>query len=66
MQDKPIPKSLHTVTVLVNMARLYMEARGHGPEVSVNTALDRLHLLHRPDPHNLRAAALKQLEAADG
>lgn len=67
---KPIPKSLHTVTVLVKLAR-YLKAAS--PRVSVpprswdswlDAALMLLDYSKTPDTHELRAAALKQLEAA--
>ena len=50
---KPVAKSLHTVTVIVQVAR----AMG-----SLPMALSILGLAGRPDPYGLAAAAAKQLE----
>lgn len=58
--EKPIAKSLHTVTVLVQVARL-QTANGVNPEVALNNAMDTLGLTGREDPWGTRAAALKQL-----
>jgi hypothetical protein len=62
---KPIPKSLHTVTVLVAVARLHLRkyVSGGSPGLAVDDALETLGLLGKPDPYGLRAAALKALAA---
>lgn len=65
MNEKPIPKSLHTVTVLVRVAAAYRETVDWGttpwPEL-VDQVLYDLGFDGKPDTHNLRASALKQLE----
>lgn len=63
---KPIPKSLHTVRVLVVFAREYLSS--HDGEAvpyssAVDVALFRLGYENTPDTHGLRAAALKQIGA---
>jgi hypothetical protein len=59
--NRPIPKSLHTVTVLVKLARHFEDWESMPPEDAVDFAMRSLGLRHLPDPHGLRAAALKQL-----
>lgn len=61
--DKPLAKSLHTITVLVRIAG-YLKATSNTPcsdETAVYSALVILGYTDAPDPHGLRAAALKQL-----
>lgn len=63
---KPIPKSLHTVTVLVKLARHFRVTQGwsyDNLEGPLDEALRFLGYATTPDTHELRAAALKQLEA---
>lgn len=62
---KPIAKSLHTVTVLVQVARQMEKtiAVAHWDR-ALDLAMEVLQLDNRPDPYALRAAALKQLRAA--
>jgi hypothetical protein len=62
---KPIPKSLHTVTVLVAVARLHLRkyVSGGSPGLAVDDAIETLGLAGKPDTYGLRAAALKVLEA---
>lgn len=52
---KDVAKSLHTVTVLVQVAR----ANGG----NLDLAMTILGLAGRPDPYGLKAAALKQLKS---
>lgn len=63
---KAIPKSLHTVTAIVHVAR-YLRALSMpayiGPNRAVDDALFVLGLRDRPDPHGLRAKAVKLLSA---
>lgn len=59
-QDKPVAKSLHTVTVIVQVARLYM-ANGNKRDEALAQAMETLGLAGRDDPYGLAAAALKQL-----
>lgn len=59
---KPIAKSLHTITVLVRVAR---DIKARHPErdtfSAVYAALDLLGLGDMPDDHGLVSATLKQL-----
>lgn len=59
---KPIAKSLHTVTVIVQVARGFIET-GSSPADAVDAACGILALTGREDPWNTRAQALKQLQA---
>lgn len=65
--NKPIAKSLHTVTVLVRVARLHLSHRrlmGDGPAANafaVGQALETLGLSDMPDAYGLAAQAIKQL-----
>jgi hypothetical protein len=60
--NKPLPKSLHTVTVLVRVAR---DIQTRQPELSsfgaVHAALDILGLSDMPDDYALATQAAKQL-----
>lgn len=61
----PIPKSLHTVRVVVRVAAEFWRRR---EALTLNDAVDQaLRLLdydpQTPDPHRLRAQAVKQLGA---
>lgn len=60
--DKPIPKSLHTITALCDVARLHM-ANGKRCDVAMREAMRTLGLHGRDDPHNLEATALRFLKA---
>lgn len=59
---KPVAKSLHTVTVIVQVAQLHRYSSGKGmkPENAIADAMATLGLAGREDPHGLAAAALKQ------
>jgi hypothetical protein len=67
--DKPLAKSLHTVTVLVRVAKLYRSSRdwsagGTAQEANayaVSQALEALGLADMPDDYGLAAQAIKQL-----
>lgn len=63
MSDKAIPKSLHTVTVLVAVARSHLSRCANVTE-AVTLALE---LLGYPagacDPYGLRMKAIKAMEA---
>lgn len=59
--EKPLAKSLHTVTVLVALARLYSD-RLDSPESAMNEALSDLGLAGKPDPYGLAAQALRLLK----
>jgi hypothetical protein len=64
---KPLAKSLHTVTVLVRVAKLHLSHRrlmGDGAAANafaVGQALETLGLGDMPDTYGLVAAAIKQL-----
>lgn len=57
---RPLAKSLHTVSVLVNLSRYFM-LEGETAEQALATALLILDLNDLPDVHGLKAQALKQL-----
>ena len=66
---KPVAKSLHTVTVMVQIARLH-EANGVGANLldagearqkQLSAAMATLGLAGRDDPYGLEAAASRQL-----
>ena len=59
---KPLAKSLHTISVLVNLAS-YFTAQGVGREDALKTATIILKLDGKPDQYDLVAAAMKQLLA---
>lgn len=60
---KPIPKSLHTVTVLVRVARDIQKREGLNNPDAIAAALDLLGYTDEniPDTHGLVPAALKQM-----
>ncbi len=58
---KPIPKSLHTVTVIVKLARYHHNAERGTYDRSIVWAVKFLGYADTPDTHGLAAAALKQL-----
>jgi len=63
--DKPLAKSLHTVTVLVNVARVMRNADKIGRQswaAYVYEALVALNLQDKPDSYGLANQAIKQLE----
>ena len=57
---KPVAKSLHTITVIGQVARLHM-GRGNSPDMAMTLALQTLGLFNRPDPYGLAAIVRKQL-----
>jgi hypothetical protein len=59
--SKPVPKSLHTVTAIVNVAKFHMGV-GMLPVVALDVAMTILGLSGRDDPHGLAEQALKQLK----
>lgn len=62
--SKPIPKSLHTVTVFVRMANMLFEIGGcDSREQALDDAISNLGYADTPDTHELRAKALAQLNA---
>ena len=62
IMSKPLAKSLHTVTVLVRVARLLLKRDLAFSNVeAVNGALQVLGLDDMPDEYGLAAQALKQL-----
>ena len=67
-QSKPLAKSLHTVSVLVNLARHLNDAYSYQNvpkhqvyEACIDHACRILELEGKPDVYGLKAAALKQL-----
>lgn len=60
---KPIPKSLHTVTVLVNVAAHIRKDHPHTISVhnAVREAAEVLGLNSQPDQYGLIESAIKQL-----
>ncbi len=59
--SKPVAKSLHTVTVLVQVARSTITYGVGDKEGALDIAMRTLGLDGRDDPYSLRDAALKQL-----
>jgi len=65
--DKPLAKSLHTVTVLVRVAALHLNRIGADdtPDIrarlAVSYALDTLGLNTSPDTYGLIGQAIKQV-----
>ena len=75
--SKPLPKSLHTVTMLVRVARLHLPktpfaggnsfhdtrpfSRAERCAMAVEQALETLGLSDMPDAYGLAAQAVKQL-----
>ena len=58
----PFPKSLHTVTVIVAMARLILDAKPHyTPYDAVYAALSALGYPSESDHYGLALQALKKL-----
>ena len=62
--SKPIAKSLHTVTVLVRVAKLIqaLDNGGYSNHYAVGKAMIALGLQDQPDEYNLLDAAIKQLD----
>jgi hypothetical protein len=63
---KTLPKSLHTVTVLVNVAKRYVECERYSPADAVDRALTDLGYSDEAssDPYGLGAKALTILRTA--
>jgi hypothetical protein len=69
MTDKkqtPVAKSLHTVTVLIQVAREYQNRPGivASDDFAMRRAMELLELADRPDPYALEAKALRLMKAA--
>lgn len=62
-ETKALPKSLHTVTAIVRVARYAQMLDEMSDADAVKTALDVLGYAGAPDPHGLAAKALKAMEA---
>jgi orotidine-5'-phosphate decarboxylase len=57
---KAVAKSLHTVTVIMQVAALHSEANPQASrEAAISLAMQTLGLANRPDPYGLAAKALK-------
>lgn len=64
MDRKPIPKSLHTVTVLRRMGQMMKAIHPNATsEGAIGLALIELGYVDTPDAYGLAAAALKQMDA---
>lgn len=61
---KPIAKSLHTVTVLVRVAKFIqsLDNGGYSNQYAVGKAMIALGLQDQPDDYDLLNAAIKQLD----
>ena len=60
---KPVAKSLHTLTVLQQVAHMILDLGGvNDLEAALDLAMDRLGLAGRPDPYALRDRALVLLQ----
>lgn len=60
----PVAKSLHTLTVLQQVADMLRRHAGiNAPEAALEAAMGELGLAGRPDPYGLQARALALLEA---
>jgi hypothetical protein len=70
-EQKPFAKSLHTISVLVRVARLLQQLGPYTPDGRPTNAragqLAKAELGHadKPDTYDLCAAALKQMDAED-
>lgn len=66
MSDRALPKSLHTVTVLVELAHYHRASAltYSTPDYAVDWALRVLRLADLPDVHGLREAAVARVVAA--
>lgn len=60
MSDKPIPKSLHTVTVFVAMSQLYIDM-GYSVAGAVERTVAALGYADSPDVYNLITQATNKL-----
>lgn len=60
---RKLPKSIHTITALVNLSRFIMATGTPNPttEEALDRAIQILKLDQLHDGHDVRAAALKQL-----
>lgn len=58
---KPVAKSLHTISVIVNVARHIMAESGADAESAADRAMEILGLADKPDTYGLKAAAIRQL-----
>lgn len=61
--QKPIAKSLHTLTVLQQVCRLH-ESKGNGRAMAMTLAMETLGLAGRPDPYGLEEKALRLMDKA--
>jgi len=62
--EKPIAKSLHTITVLQQVAAAMVEAGANGPgdPKGIHAAMVVLGLAGRPDPYGLEEKALRLMK----
>ena len=65
-EPKPLPKSLHTITALIAMAKVLKAHRGiTSNELAVEEAVAEFGLTERPDAHGLAAYSVKMMDAED-
>jgi hypothetical protein len=63
----PVAKSLHTLTVIQQMANVMLRFAGtNDPEIAIAAAMSALGLAGRPDPYGLKDRALALLIAKAG
>lgn len=63
-KETPVAKSLHTITVLIQIAKAMSRLAGiNDPEKAMDAAMEELELAGRPDPYGLRAKALRLMAA---
>lgn len=61
MMEKPIAKSLHTITVLQQVTRLF-ESQGLGRPEALQSAMETLGLAGRDDPYGLADKAMRLMD----
>ena len=57
----PVAKALHTLKVLQQVAQIFIDQNGLGPDDALSLAWVSLGFASRPDPHGLKAKALAAL-----
>jgi hypothetical protein len=57
-----LPKSLHTITVLENVARYFIDAYGYQPRTAMALAIGVLKLEALDDEYGLTAAAFAKIK----
>lgn len=62
-ETKALPKSLHTVTAIVQVAKYALMLDEMSEEEAVQNAISVLGYCGAPDPHGLAAKALKAMQS---